>query len=221
MKYSIIIPTMWFHSEQLNGMLSVYNSLDSVGEILLINNNLSSCPKLPSYYKVRIIGDGKNMYVNPSWKLGVRESKYDLIALVNDDITVNGDIAKLFSSAKLLLRDGVIMGPSASCYRPGKSGISFRKSNHPDKLKMNHGFGVFMLMRKQTFVNTPIPNELLVWYGDHVLHYSNNVWNFAGIHINTKMRGTTSRLTLNGFAERERLAFENYIKDKNEHCHNT
>ena len=37
---------MWFHIQQLNEMLNIYNSLDSVGEILIINNDETKRPEL-------------------------------------------------------------------------------------------------------------------------------------------------------------------------------
>ena len=41
--------------------------------------------------KVRIINPPENIYVNPRWNLGVKEAKFDKVALFNDDIAIPKD----------------------------------------------------------------------------------------------------------------------------------
>lgn len=209
MKYSIIIPTMWFHIAQLYEMLPVYASINSVGEILLIDNNGVKRPEL-NFDKVRIIGNGKNIYVNPSWKLGVQESKFDNIVLVNDDITVQGDIYELFRLISFLLSKDTVIGVDEKCFTNIETEIGFKKITV--KNKISYGFGVFMFMQKSTFLNTLIPNDILVWYGDSILYLKNKAWTFEGVNILTEMGGTSRKLNLSGFALREKQAFERYLK---------
>lgn len=203
---------MWFHIQQLNEMLTIYNSLDSVGEILIIDNNGEKRPEL-NFEKVRIIGNGKNLYVNPSWKLGVRESKYDKVILANDDIIMKGNLNLLFESALNMLCEGVIIGAGEICYKKEASVVRLTKAPTNNKVIMNYGFGVFMFMKKSTFLNTLIPDDFLVWYGDHILYYRNKVWCFEGVQILTEMRGTTSKINLSGFAAREKQAFNMYVNN--------
>lgn len=210
MKYSIIIPTMWFHVTQLQEMLSVYDSMNSVGEILVIDNDNTKTPEL-NFNKLRIISKGENLYVNPSWKFGIEESRYNNVILANDDIIIQGDINRLFELTGFLLNKGVVIGPNEKCYTGiNCNDIKFNKVE--SGVKMNYGFGVFMFMKKETFLNTPIPNNILVWRGDRILHLQNKIWNFEGIEIVTGMSGTTSKLDLGKIAAIEKIAFRKYLK---------
>lgn len=211
MKYSVIIPTMYFHKEQLVSMLSLYNSIDYIGEILIINNNSDLAVQFNEYKKVKTIGTGVNMYVNPSWSFGVKNAKFDKIILVNDDITVMGDLSSLLEKVAYILREGVIVGVGEKCYSNEVSRIQLIKRPIIDKTRMGYGFGVFMCMSKSTFLNTPIPDAFLVWYGDHVLYYKNTAWVFEGVCIITGMRGTTSKINLSGFAAKEKQAFKHFL----------
>ncbi len=211
MKYSIIIPTMYFHVEQLHEMLTVYNAIPSVGEILIINNDKAKEVYFP-LSKVRTIGNGVNKYVNPSWTFGVKEAKYDNIILANDDITIKGNLPLLLEHVSYLLREGVIIGVGEKCYENKISNIKIVERPIFNKTNMGYGFGVFMCIRKATFLNTPIPDDFLVWYGDHILYYKNKAWIFTGVQITTSMRGTTSKIDLSGFAVKEKRAFSKYLK---------
>ena len=82
--FSIIIPTLQQDNYVLNMLL--YELLNSacVGEIIIINN---ACKEMMfSDKKIRVINTDKNIYVNPAWKLGIRESRFEYIGLLNDDI---------------------------------------------------------------------------------------------------------------------------------------
>ena len=70
-----------------------------------------------------------------------------------------------------LLREGTIVGVGENCYRKGVSILKLKESPINDKTIMSWGFGVFMCMKKDYFLNTPIPKDFLVWYGDHILYY--------------------------------------------------
>lgn len=203
---------MWFHVSQLKEMLAIYNSMDSVGEILIVNNDVTKTPEL-NFSKVRLIGSGKNIYVNKAWKLGVEEAKFNKVVLVNDDITIKGDLVSLFENISYILRDGVIVGVGDCYSKDTVSKIKLKKRPIGDKTNMGYGFGVFMFLNKQTFLSTPIPDDILVWYGDHILYYKNEAWSFAGVQIKTSMRGTTSKINLTGFALKEKRAFFKYLSN--------
>jgi glycosyltransferase involved in cell wall biosynthesis len=87
-QYSIVIPTM-FKSTRIFEMLEKLNDCDAVGEIILIDNTESTTPhsEIPAYSKLRYINEGHNTGVNPAWNRGVELAKYELVALVSDDIT--------------------------------------------------------------------------------------------------------------------------------------
>jgi hypothetical protein len=212
MKYSVIIPTMYFHVGQLTSMLAVYERIMWIGEVLIINNNKEKQVDF-NFSKVRVIGDGVNKYVNPSWKFGVENAKYENIVLANDDITINGNLSKLFYLTSFLLAPNIVIGASTRCYpefAANTENVKLHKQQVKNKKKITHGFGVFMMMKKSTFQNTNIPEDFLVWYGDHILCLVNEAWEFSGVDIITSMRGTTSRINLKNQAILERNAFRNY-----------
>lgn len=213
MKYSVIIPTMYFHVSKLQQMVALYDSIDLIGEILIVNNCKERAVVFTSD-KVREIGNGINLFVNPSWKLGVAEAKYENVILSNDDIVVHGDLRQLLDTVGLFNLENKIIGPSKYCYTKYDAKVSSIKLSRVktrSKREINYGFGVFMIMKKDLFINTPIPNDFLIWYGDHILFLKNEAWEFSGLVIETEMRGTTSKLNLNGFALKERLAFNKFV----------
>jgi hypothetical protein len=91
-KFSVVIPTMWY-SDKTHRNLSNLNDCDAVGEIILIDNNTSLKPKyIDDLKKVKYLPQKENIYVNPAWNLGVRESVYTYICICNDDVIFNTDI---------------------------------------------------------------------------------------------------------------------------------
>lgn len=204
---------MWFHVDKLYEMLTIYEDMSSVGEIIIINNNESEAPEL-NFDKVRLISKGENIYVNPSWRFGVEQAKYENIVLVNDDIILRGRLASLFNNIGDVLKEGIVFGAGSNCYKKKKFSWKIKLKPVKNKTKMNYGYGVFMFMKKETFLNTKIHNNFLVWYGDTVLYMENTPWIFEGIEIITDMRGTTSKIDLEEIREKEYRAFEIYLKHK-------
>ena len=78
-KFSVVIPTMWYSDKTHRNLVNL-NDCDEVGEIILIDNNT---PLKPDYIdnldKVRYLPQKENIFVNPAWNLGVRESVYTYI----------------------------------------------------------------------------------------------------------------------------------------------
>ena len=85
-KLSVIIPTLQKNKEFLDNLIKTLSIDESVAEIIVIDNSCTGY----SYEseKLRVIVPKENLYVNPSWNLGVKEAKEDIIALLNDDITI-------------------------------------------------------------------------------------------------------------------------------------
>ena len=190
MSYSIIIPTMWVNKESLVDMCRVYEGCDLVDEVLVINNNdRASIPLL--FSKVRIIGNGTNKYVNPSWNYGVRMAKCDRVVIANDDIDVRA-FDPMMRVLDAYLEPGWVIGVHNSCFpiknkfnpygfRPGA--IDVIKS-----ASMNWGWGVFMVLHKKDYVH--IPEEYLIWYGDDYQYKNLYPHSIIGPLFETKMSET-------------------------------
>ena len=89
---SVIIPTLQKSVETLNNLVKELVTDESVKEILIIDNSLKGY-KFNSE-KVRVIIPKENLFVNPSWNLGVKEAKYEYICIANDDIKIGNNFCK-------------------------------------------------------------------------------------------------------------------------------
>jgi hypothetical protein len=201
--FTIIIPTMWLYLNSLKQMVRKYADISLVKEILIIDNKPSKRIEFTEK-KVRVIGIGKNQYVNPSWNFGVKEAKTEKVILANDDITI-GNIDTLFTVIDSCLVPGMVMGMDTSCYAHGKKEWSLVKPE-----KMNYGFGVFMAIHKEDYKE--VPKQFKVWYGDNIQFIANSPIVLSGIKIQTPMKGTTSTLNLRKERIQEKKSFLEYCK---------
>ena len=177
--YSVIIPTLWRSNRTLL-LISELVQCDKVGEVIIIDNNQGH---IADGGKVKILSNGKNNYVNPSWNMGVHVASNSLIAICNDDI--NFSASKMF---ELEPDHGDIFGIGSSCYD-----CEF-EFDYPTVSPINsrgHGWGCLMLMRNEDFL--PVPSNMRVSYGDDWLFKNAmNRYNINGIRVSTEM-STTSR----------------------------
>ena len=80
---SVIIPTVQKKLEVLKTLVGILEQDSSVSEIFIINNK----PDIPlnlSGSKLKIYTPEENLYVNPSWNLGVSKIQNDIFVLMND-----------------------------------------------------------------------------------------------------------------------------------------
>ena len=85
-KVSVIIPTLWKAKEFTDHLVDVLVDDESVGEIIIIDNAPTDFCYTDE--KVYTLKQSENLYVNPSWNLGVEESDYDKFIILNDDIII-------------------------------------------------------------------------------------------------------------------------------------
>jgi hypothetical protein len=156
-KFSVIIPTMWY-SDKIHKNLPILNDCDEVGEIILIDNNTLLKPKwVEDLNKVRYLPQEGNIFVNPAWNLGVRESIYKYICISNDDILFNTDI---FSWMKEHIHKGVFGMWTGNYYG--------ERVNQPYEIQRIEGrpwgWGCLMFIQKENWV--PIDERLKIACGD-------------------------------------------------------
>lgn len=190
-KWTIIIPTMWFYPDLLHTMLAKYEACPYITEVLVVNNNESSRVPLP-YSKVRIIGSGVNMFVNPAWNLAVEHTHTEKMVLGNDDIEITSSLDDLFSTLNRSMRPGMAVGPHSSCIPMYKLENPKTCVVEPGGGSMKAGSGIFVCMYKKDY--HVIPEELPVWHGDLIQYEINDYRVFRGATIVTNMRGTTSKI---------------------------
>ena len=209
--FTLIIPTMW-KSKIFHKAIMEYKKTPKINEIIIINNDPTfSVPTYFKHPKIKILTQTNNIYVNPSWNLGVSVSKNENIAIVNDDIFIEkmgwvlGVLEKHFKKYNLL-------------------GLDLTKSNKVDKIEIKNlkgkkrpnGFGTCMVLQKKNYIN--IPDEIKIWYGDDILYYTNkNRGKFSVQKIDFEMSKTVK--SVKGIKEiiinNDRPNFKNYIKENN------
>jgi len=154
--FTVIIPTMW-KSDFLSSALLEYIKSELINEIIIIDNDPTKKFDLPKSDKIKYLTKGYNIFVNPSWNWGVRESKNENLLIINDDLLIDNidlvlneinnhqyDLLGLDSSK--VDKDVIIVG---------------------DSYKMPYGWGCFIFIKKTKYVT--IPEELKIWYGDRYL----------------------------------------------------
>lgn len=181
--FSVVLPTLQL-SWELRPLLDLYDAHPLVGEVIVINN--APAPLEGVGRKVRVLDQPTNLFVNPSWNLGVMQARFDHLAISNDDVMFPPPLLNAVAG-RLTRRVGMI-GPHTSCLRPGRS----RAPVFLPAYSRTPGFGTLFFMSRSDWV--PIPDDLLIWCGDDFQfsrQTKRNLW-FVGPRIVTPM-GVTSR----------------------------
>ena len=195
-KVSAIIPTLWKAKEFLDHLVDVLIEDESVGEIIIIDNAHADF----SYdnEKVFILRQEENLYVNPSWNLGVEESNYDKFIILNDDIIIPYNFVSQLE--EWITKDiGLIGLDIASIIKVTQFDVENitlldRKIELQPVLKRNWGFGMAIAAHKKSYHK--IPENIRIWYGDDYLFQMNNEVNKTNyviddIPIFTKISSTS------------------------------
>ena len=171
--FSVIIPTMFRCPDITNELLAYLYEDDAVSEVIMIDNteDPNNINKIVSHDKLRVHSQGKNIYVNPAWNLGVSIAKEDHIALLNDDITVPNNLFTVLTQA-----DYTALGIVGACHP------MIHQVENPKRFDVEQaelvaipermwGYGIFMAMHREHYIE--IPEEMLVWCGDDYLFHQN------------------------------------------------
>ena len=173
-KVSAIIPTLWKAKEFTDHLVDVLIEDESVGEIIIIDN----APADFSYdnEKVVTLRQEENLYVNPSWNLGVEESCYDKFIILNDDIIIPYNF--VFELESMLTPDKGIIGIDATSVIEVDNfsikNITFldRKIDLKPIKERSWGFGITLAGHRNSYYK--IPENIRIWYGDDYLVQMNN-----------------------------------------------
>ena len=173
-RVSAIIPTLWKAKEFTDHLVDVLIEDESVGEIIIIEN----APADFSYdnEKVVMLRQEENLYVNPSWNLGVEEAAYDKFIILNDDIIIPYNF--VFELESMLTPDKGIVGIDAASVIKvdnfSSKNITFldRKIDLKPLKKRGWGFGITLAGHRKSYYK--IPENIRIWYGDDYLVQMNN-----------------------------------------------
>jgi hypothetical protein len=190
---SVILPTLW--KLNFNEELVKLNNCKYVGEIILINNKDDETPdwfNAKQFDKLVEIRPLTNLYVNPSWNMGVRIANHEHILLHSDDM-VASDYTFFERIDQFLKENDALIGVGENCYSHGlseDSEISFREVN-----PRPYGYGCMMFFRKESY--KPLPKEYLLFRGDDmIIDYfrsrQKQIYVFDNIKMNSSRLEVTS-----------------------------
>jgi hypothetical protein len=206
-KYSVIIPTLW-KSDRIFQLIHDLQNCDKIGEIIIVDNG----NRFYEFFtdraeKIVALIPTENIYVNPAWNLGVREAKYENIAILNDDINFD---TKLFDIIDEEALEKGIIGQDSNNYH-------FKEFNDGPWMSLMYagrprpwGWGCMILFKRKNWL--PIPENIKVWYGDDWIMEKNPtpklvLHNFT---IHTEMSTTSD---IKEFDEIKRQDKENYMRN--------
>jgi hypothetical protein len=188
---SVIIPTMW-RSPYVVDLLNQLQGIDSVGEVILIDNDIKKSVDVSGLSKVIHTKNPKNNYVNPSWNQGYQISKHENLCFLNDDVIIPGNI---FSIVDGFLSPGIgIVGLLSDIYEnimPDVNSLGIAESVRLTLCtRRNFAYGCCMFMHRSQY--RLVPDGLKIQYGDDFLFYSTTKNNFVldGFGIVGKICGT-------------------------------
>jgi glycosyltransferase involved in cell wall biosynthesis len=192
-EWSVVIPTLWI-PKTFPRLLKDLCSSNNVVEVLVICN----APKPDTFAvhsdKIRFINCQENIFVNPAWNLGLRESKSRFVVICNDDVLFNPE---LLQRVDYMAINESVIGCSHSCFTNIDSPLKIVKGH-----SIGQGWGCLMLADKNSF--QAIPEELKIWFGDNwlALKYPNCksfIWS-----IQTEMGESTRKPDLRAIATKDR-----------------
>ena len=216
-KVSVIIPTLWRAKEFTDHLVSVLIEDESVGEIIIIDNKPRDF--FYKFDKVVTFWSLENMYVNPSWNLGIEESSYDKFIIFNDDIIVPYNFVSQLESL-LTIERGIIGIDAPSVIKIDSfndKNITFldREIELKSIVNRDWGFGIVMAGHRNSYYK--IPKNIRIWYGDDYLTQMNTQqgkvnYVIDDIPIFTKMSATSDLEEFNEIKNVDTLMYDRLIK---------
>ena len=216
-KVSAIIPTLWKAKEFTDHLVDVLVEDKSVGEIIIIDN--APTDFFYDNKKVVTLKQEENIYVNPSWNLGVEESDYDKFIIFNDDIIIPYNF--VFQLEYLLTEDKGIVGIDArgviQVESFSRNNITFldREVTLKSIVNRNWGFGIAFDGHRKSYHK--IPENIRVWFGDDYLVQMNKELgkiNYVvdDLPIFTKMSATSDLEEFNVIKDIDRLMYDRFVQ---------
>jgi hypothetical protein len=206
---SVIIPTLWIPDGILERLYEI-SKIESVGEIILIDNDISKNMDLSHISKIVHIKEPKNAYSIPSWNKGVSLAKYDKLLILNDDVETNWDIINQVN--EYITPDKGLIGAGVSCWQ--------YKGGNPELHPIGGRqacYACLFFVHKDVYM--PIPDGMKVWYGDDwlfsetmgsgKLNYEITNWKMGG-----KSEQTSGLSKFDEIKKSDGIFYNNYLHNK-------
>ena len=209
---SYIVPTMWKYEPFLDFISDIIEH-PLIGEVIIIDNNFNERPNHSIFAnnKVKLLNFGKNVFVNPSWNEGVKNSKYDKLAIANDDIIYD---LRVFDKVYDYIKDE--NGPIGLSVDPNAVNDAVIRIKEYNFSMSQLQFPQLMFMHKNFY--DPVPSGLDFYFGDSFV-FDNALWKnkkifaITDIFFYTPGTMTCRHLDLNGVYQREREVYKQVIID--------
>jgi glycosyltransferase involved in cell wall biosynthesis len=116
---SVIVSTSWKSNQSFFKMLPLLDWSYSVGEVIIIDNNMKETPKddLKKYNKLLRIPSEVELSKSQSFNLGVKASSNEIICFLDDDVIFDPRIFE-FVSVAINQECGIILPHSLYLNRP-------------------------------------------------------------------------------------------------------
>jgi len=206
-----VIPTLWKDSNIFKTFKSFSDIEDSDARMIVINNT----NQVRGYtdYRIEFINLGYNSFVNPAWNLGVHKSQTEYVCLLNDDRIY--DLKTLHNYIKQYRPEFV--GFCELNRNPTKDSIQLVR--HEDRNVRPHGFGQFMLFKKNNWIK--IPDDMKIFHGDDIIFFHHTL--VLGIELHKldgyPIRGNQSVSAQdwweNEIAKEDRIGYFKWISQNN------
>ena len=214
---SAIIPTLWKAKDFTDHLVDVLVEDKSVGEIIIIDN--APADFFYENDKTITLWPDENIYVNPSWNLGIEESSYDKFIIFNDDIIVPYNFVSQLESL-LTIERGIIGIDAPSVIKIDSfndKNITFLDREIELKSIINRGWGFGIVMAGHRNSYYKIPKNIRIWYGDDYLTQMNTQqgkvnYVIDDIPIFTKMSATSDLEEFNEIKNVDTLMYDRFIK---------
>ena len=153
----MVIPTLWRPATFIQ-LLQQLDASDDVMEVVVIDNARDQRPELPVLDKLKLVDKGENLYVNPSWNLGVSMAKSTSVCLCNDDVLIADNLLGFMRTQSLRRITGLDPASySQSVDTPPNPSIKLGAD-------IIHNWGSMLFFQRHRY--RPIPDPLKVWWGD-------------------------------------------------------
>lgn len=167
---------MWRSVSLIQFIKQIIN-IDSIGEIIIINNDKEKTPddQILNHHKINLQNSDRNLYVTPSWNFGASIAKFNHLCFLSDDLIVNENVFDRVD--KFLVNEEVGMVCLLTRYLDDPNYEKFYTDNsinivychEPDSNKRPSavGMGTLFFLRKELWQNIPhikiFHGEVLQW----------------------------------------------------------
>ncbi|MBR2068632.1 MAG: glycosyltransferase [Candidatus Gastranaerophilales bacterium] len=165
---SIVIPTLQKRIDVLEKLIQNLNEDSSVGEIIIIDNSTKGIDF--EYKKLRVITPKENLFVNPSWNLGAKEAKYDIVGLLNDDIIIPLNTCKKIQEK---FNENPKIGAMGFHMDMVEAIDDIKEAPKEGELILSKadfvagGYGIALFFKKELYKE--IPEGMKIWFGDNFI----------------------------------------------------